>query len=120
MLVTFLRLAFGGAAMGIFAGATTAYILSKVYNDVEIEITVTVCFTYLFAYSGDFVFKVSGVLVIVFMGLWVSKKREAISPHVEHAMHHFWEMVGFIANTLLFFITGLSAKHLYISCHIKV
>ena len=21
-------------------------------------------------------------------------------------MHHFWEMVGFIANTILFFVTG--------------
>jgi hypothetical protein len=36
----------------------------------------------------------------------VSKNREVVSPHVEEAMHHFWEMVGFIANTLLFFITG--------------
>ena len=107
MLVTFLRLAFGGFAFGIFSGTATYYVISNVYNDFEIEITLSLAFVYLFAYTGDFVLKVSGVLVIVFMGLWVSKNREAISPHVEESMHHFWEMVGFIANTLLFFLTGI-------------
>ena len=49
--------------------------------------------------------KSSGVLAVVFMGFMVSKHRQAISPLVEDT-HHFWEMVGFIANKLLFFITG--------------
>mmetsp|Transcript_39434 Transcript_39434/g.64518 ORF Transcript_39434/g.64518 Transcript_39434/m.64518 type:complete len:960 (+) Transcript_39434:48-2927(+) len=106
MLATFLRLAGGGTVMGIFCGFVTYYALSKVYNDAEIEICLTVSAVYLSAYTGDFVCRVSGVLVIVFMGLWVSKNREAISPSVEEGMHHFWEMIGFIANTLLFFITG--------------
>ncbi len=105
MLVTFLQLAFGGWFWGVFSGAVACYVLSNVYNDFEIEITLTVSLVYLCAYTADFVFHVSGVLTIVFMGLWVSKNKEAISPHVEEAMHHFWEMIGFIANTLLFFLT---------------
>ena len=78
----------------------------------------------------------SSVLTVVFMGLMVSKHKQATSPLVEDT-HHFWEMVGFIANKLLFFITVqvIAAKvaenassygwHdfvillvLYISCHI--
>eukprot|EP01084_Bolivina_argentea_P291658 501282_1 len=138
MLVTFLQLAFGGWFWGIFSGMLCCYVLSNVYNDFEIEITITVSLVYLFAYTADFVFHVSGVLTIVFMGLWVSRNKEAISPHVEEVMHHFWEMIGFIANTLLFFLTGQviafrihsESKHihwstdivilimLYICCHI--
>ena len=94
MLVTFLRLAFGGFAFGILCGVVTYYVLSAVYNDFEIEITLSLAFVYLFAYTGDFVLQVSGVLVIVFMGLMVSKNKEAISPHVEESMHHFWKWLG--------------------------
>eukprot|EP01084_Bolivina_argentea_P109634 195969_1 len=106
MLVKFVQLAFGGAALGIAGGMVCVYVLSNVYNDFEIEITLTVSMVYLFAFTGDFVCKVSGVLVIVFMGLQVSKNKEAVSVHVEESMHHFWEMIGFLANTLLFFLTG--------------
>jgi len=114
MISMFFQLAVLGGLFGIFAGFVCCYILSQVFNDAEIEISVSIATVYLFSFIGEYTFAnvfgndlgVSGVLVVVLMGLWVSKNREAVSPHVEEAMHHFWEMVGFIANTLLFFITG--------------
>ena len=33
--------------------------------------------------------------------------RSTISPQVEHFMHEFWELAGFIANCLIFLIVGL-------------
>merc|ERR1719361_1969916 len=102
------------ALFGLFAGFVTCYILSQIFNDAEVEISVCLACVYLFSFIGEYSFAylfsndlgVSGVLVVVAMGLYVSKNREVVSPHVEEAMHHFWEMAGFIANTLLFFITG--------------
>merc|ERR1719361_2881105 len=114
MIAMFGQLAVLGGLFGIFVGFVTCYILSQIFNDAEVEISVCLACVYLFSFIGEYSFAylfsndlgVSGVLVVVAMGLYVSKNREVVSPHVEEAMHHFWEMVGFIANTLLFFITG--------------
>lgn len=106
MIVIFVQLAFGGFAMGVLFGYITYFCLSRVYNDFQIEVTFTFAIAYLAFYMGDFMAEVSGVLVLVFLSLLVSKNRQSISPMVEETMHHFWEMVGFIANTLLFFVTG--------------
>ena len=77
----FVQLAGGGALFGIIAGFICCYILSTIFNDAEIEITVTVCTVYMFFYIGEYTFGtfmydglgVSGVLVVVCMGLYVSK-----------------------------------------------
>ena len=119
MILMFFQLAMLGGLFGLLGGVVCCYILAQIFNDAEIEISVCLASVYLFSYIGEYTFAgkliqidqladlgVSGVLICVVMGLWVSKNREVVSAAVEEAMHHFWEMVGFIANTLLFFITG--------------
>ena len=47
------------------------------------------------------------MLAVVTCGLYLSfYGREQVSPSVEHSMHAFWEMLGWIANTLIFFVSG--------------
>jgi len=53
-------------------------------------------------------FHVSGVMVVVVAGLWMGGAgKTKVSPEVSHFLHRFWETLGFIANTLIFFIVGL-------------
>jgi hypothetical protein len=39
---------------------------------------------------------------VVVIGLVMSYSgKTAVSPSAEHLMHEFWEMMGFLANTLM-------------------
>ncbi len=102
------RLSLGGPAIGILAGMIGCYALSCVFNDPVAEITMTLLLAY-----GTFVIctidaQVSGVLAVVFLGLWLSfYGRGKISPSVSSSLDTFWVMLEFIANTIIFFATGL-------------
>ena len=51
---------------------------------------------------------VSGVLAAVTAGLVMSFYAGGrISPGVEHSMHTFWSMATYVANTVIFFVSGL-------------
>jgi sodium/hydrogen exchanger 10/11 len=51
--------------------------------------------------------EVSGVMAVVLLGVTISAQNTCISPEVEHAVHQFWEMMSFFANTVLFVILGI-------------
>ena len=82
MLLKFLQLAVLGCAFGLFSGFVTHKLLSGVFSDFQVEISLTISLCYLAFYLSDVVIGASGVLTVVFMGLWVSKHRHAVSPAV--------------------------------------
>lgn len=41
------------------------------------------------------------------LGLKLRADSTSISPEVEKMVHHFWEMVGYLANTVLFVMVGI-------------
>ena len=51
--------------------------------------------------------ELSGVVACVVLGLKMSSDSTSISPEVEKLVHHFWEMIGYLANTVLFVIVGI-------------
>merc|ERR1719261_455244 len=72
------------------------------------ETTVTLSVSYLCFFVAEFWLKVSGVLALVALGLWYSYiGRTFISPECEHFVAEFWEIMAYLANTLVFVITGL-------------
>ncbi|CAM9482088.1 unnamed protein product, partial [Ectocarpus sp. 13 AM-2016] len=73
----------------------------------EITVTVIVCFSS-FIISEATALHVSGVLAAVTAGLVMSFYAGGrISPGVEHSMHTFWSMATYVANTVIFFVSGL-------------
>lgn len=105
--VEFLRVAFGGIGVGLFFGWVVLRWLKKVFNDAMVEISVVVAAAYITFYVAENYLHVSGVLALVALGLLVGGfGRSSISPQVEHFMHEFWELAGFIANCLIFLIVG--------------
>ena len=126
----FVRVALGGPLFGWVAGKIVIFWLSHVFNDYLIEISITLVSTYLTYYIGEEILQVSGVLAVVTMGIEVNTKRTVIEPDVEEFLHRsdelihisvlkindinacflihrFWEIAGYIANTLIFVLVGV-------------
>lgn len=64
-------------------------------------------FTFYLAESEFFELKVSGILALVVLGVYLSGKlRGRIVGHLEESMHVVWHFIAFILETLLFLVTG--------------
>ena len=107
-IIQFAKVVFGGIIVGGVIGYFSITWIKKVFNDALVEISVIVGAAYLTFFVAEYFFHVSGVLALVTLGLIMAGVgRTRISPEVEHFMHEFWELAGFIANTLLFLIVGV-------------
>jgi len=108
--VFLLQLSLGGVALGLLVGCIAVVWLAYTFNEPEAETAVTLAlayFTFWLAESGDIDFHVSGVLATVVLGLTVSKYKSYISVGSSETLHTFWEVLSYIVNTLIFFISGL-------------
>jgi Na+/H+ antiporter len=104
----FVRIVAGGLVVGLALALVVSAWLSRTFNDPLVEITLTVILAYASMILAEGLFHVSGVIAIVAAGLLMSARgRVLISPEVEHFLHQFWEMLAYIANTLIFFLVGL-------------
>lgn len=97
---------------GLFVGWLLATIISrwigKVFNDPLVEITLMMAMAYLAMIIAEGMLHVSGVMALVISGLYMSSVgRTRISPEVMHFLHEFWEMMSYIANSMIFFLVGL-------------
>lgn len=97
--------------LGFIIGLITALLcilwLDKIFNDPMIEITLTIACAYAVFFIAESL-HVSGVVaVVVFALVMASIGRTRISPEVAGFLHHFWEMMAHIANTLIFLLVGI-------------
>ena len=107
VLVLFLRLTMGGLVLGVAAGALAVFWLRRVYRDSLVETSITICVAYLAFWTAESLgLEVSGVLTCVFLGLYLANFKTEVSPEVEQSMHHVWHMISYVANTLLFMLSG--------------
>jgi NhaP-type Na+/H+ or K+/H+ antiporter len=107
-ILEFVRVSFGGIAIGLVVGYLIIKWIKKVFNDALVEISAIVAAAYLTFFMSEHFFAVSGVLALVAFGLvMASAGRTKISPEVQHFLHEFWELAAFIANTLIFLIVGV-------------
>lgn len=107
-ILEFIRVAFGGLLIGGLFGYIVIYWIKHVFNDALVETSLVIATAYLTFFVAEHTFHVSGVLGLVALGLIIGGVgRSRISPQVEHFMHEFWELAGFIANCLIFLIVGI-------------
>ena len=102
-----LRLSLGGPILGIFIGYVVVWLLEWVKNDRASEITLTIVAAYsAFLVAEGTELKVSGVLAVVFLGLYLSEFA-VFSTRSEVGLRSFWHIVEYIADTLVFIVSGL-------------
>lgn len=104
---TFVRLSIGGPILGLLVGFVSMLWLNRVYNDAMIETSLTIFVAYLTFWIAEHpLVEVSSVLAVVFLALYLARNKTSISPDIEESLHNVWEMIAFIANTLIFVLAG--------------
>eukprot|EP01135_Chromosphaera_perkinsii_P009519 Nk52_evm9s1779 gene=Nk52_evmTU9s1779 len=108
IFLQFITVAIGGPLVGLVFGMVATYWLSISFNDNLVEISVTLSFTYATFFVAEEYLRVSGILGVVVFGIYLNHYgKPHISPPVEHFLHEFWGILGFLANTLIFIIVGM-------------
>ena len=104
----FLWVVTGGVGVGLVLSLIATSWIARTYNDPMVEITVTLALAYASMILAEGVLHVSGVLAVVTSGLWMKGPgRTRISPEVHHFLEHFWELLAYAANTIIFYLVGL-------------
>ncbi|CAL8091440.1 unnamed protein product [Orchesella dallaii] len=107
IFIMFMRITLGGPFFGWFMAKITIRYLSMIFNDAAVEVSVTLCSAFLTYFIGEAYLGVSGVMALVLLGITLSSERTCISPEVQGLVSHFWEMLGYLSNTVLFVLVGI-------------
>uniref|UniRef100_W5M3J2 Solute carrier family 9 member C1 n=1 Tax=Lepisosteus oculatus TaxID=7918 RepID=W5M3J2_LEPOC len=109
---------FGSPLLGFIVSKIIMLWLSYIFNDGLIEITISLAMTYITFYVAEWL-GMSGVIAVLIMGLLLETVN--FSPEIEvFLLRSFWEMLTYLANTLIFIIVGVviaekSFQHLSIN-----
>jgi CPA1 family monovalent cation:H+ antiporter len=107
-VAAFFSLFLGGLAIGILLGFLTSQLIGWVESEPFVEIGLTTALAYLSFLIAEEIFHVSGVMSTVGAGLTLGTwGRIRISSSVRIYLEHFWELLAFIANALLFLLVGM-------------
>ena len=109
VIFKFIRLSLGGPLLGIIGGMIMSAILKRIHNNGVLEVNTTIFVSYLIFFIAESTpVHVSGILAVVFMGLYMTNVgKTRISAESEHAVHHVWGYIGFVAETVIFILSGI-------------
>lgn len=111
------RLSVGGMLMGVAFGIVALIILGLVYDEFEVETSLTVIVAFLGFWTAQSPSKLSGVICNVASGLVISAfGRHLITPAVRGPLAEFWELLSWIANTIVFVHAGVLLSAFTWSC----
>lgn len=117
IVVSIFRLSLGGALMGVAFGLVALIVLSLVYDEFEVETSLTVVVAFLGFWTAQAPSRLSGVICNVASGLLISSLgRPLISPSVRDPLAEFWELLSWIANTIVFTHAGVLVSSFVWSC----
>jgi len=106
----FLRLCFGGVAIGLAFGMGTVFILYLLRRRLSSEenvmqVVTTICSAYLTYFVADTLSQCSGIVAVLVCGIIVRVFGETMVNDLLLTLH-FWEVAGQCLNTLLFVLGG--------------
>ena len=106
--IEFCRVVAGGILLGYAISRLTFWFIRRIKGDLLVQISVVILATYVTFFIAEGLLHVSGVISLVAFGLtltYVGKPR--LKPEANRFMENFWELAGYIANTLIFILVGL-------------
>lgn len=99
---------FGSMALGAVIGYILSIALAKIKNDIAVETTLTLGVAFISFAGAEHWFHLSGVIASVMAGLIAGNMgRSRLSPSVAHFVHEFWDYIGFLAVSAVFFFATL-------------
>ncbi len=112
-LSEFLVVVFVGAIAGLLCGLFANWLLHQSEDHlVEIAITLALAFG---AFLLAEMMHGSGVISVVVAGLLVGNHgvKEGMTPTARIGMHHFWEVLAFLVNSVLFLLIGFELQSVF-------
>lgn len=107
-ILEFCQVVAGGAILGFIAARLVIWFITRVNSEEMIQNSVIILSAYLVFILAQLYLGISGVIALVAFGLtiaYVGKPR--LKPQVNIFMGSFWELLTYIANTLIFIIVGI-------------
>ncbi|KAF9677498.1 hypothetical protein SADUNF_Sadunf08G0114000 [Salix dunnii] len=102
------QVSLGAVGIGIAFGIASVLWLGFIFHDTVIEITLTLAVSYVAYFTAQEGAAVSGVLAVMTLGMfYAAVAKTAFKGDAQQSLHHFWEMVAYIANTLIFILSGI-------------
>jgi NhaP-type Na+/H+ or K+/H+ antiporter len=89
-------------------GIVSVLWLGYIFNDTVIEIALTLAVSYIAFFTAQDAAEISGVLTVMTLGMFYAAfAKTAFKGDGQQSLHYFWEMVAYIANTLIFILSGV-------------
>lgn len=108
---SFLYVFFGSVFFGLILGYIFSIILNRVENSLLNETTLTLGAALLIFSSAEYYLHLSGVISAVIAGLFVGNFGGLRSPSiVSHFVQEFWDYIGHITISFVFFFSTLDLK----------
>ena len=109
-VIRFFRLSAGGPILGLIIAIIFYQIMKNLLHShvIFVILSIVVCYFTFFLSESDFLgIKVSGILALVVLGLYMGAKLKGrVVGNLEESMHVIWHFFAYILETILFLITG--------------
>ena len=105
--ISFIWAMVGAIALGTGIGWIGGIILNKWKADEYIDFTFSLGLAIGGYIVADHYLHVSGVVTTLFTAILIITKHREISTGVRKQFHKYWDYLGFITNSILFFIIGI-------------
>lgn len=107
-LIQFMLVVAGGVVLGYLIARICVWFITKVRGDLWVQNSGIIIGAYVAFILAQQFLDVSGVIALVVYGLVVGRRgREKMKPAAEHFVSDFWELMAYIANTVIFIIVGV-------------
>lgn len=112
--VSFVWSMLGAAALGSAIGYIGSKVINKWQADDHVNFTLSIALAIGGYVIGDHVLHVSGVVTTVFTALLLLMRHGDIITKVGQLFHMYWDYLGFITNSILFFLIGIPLVALFL------
>ena len=101
----------GGVVVGLLVGSGMGFAIRLAKDNIYVQATVSLLVAYIAFIIAQNYLGVSGVIAVLTAGLMVGRyKAYNIPINVNHYLDDFWGYVGFLANSLIFLLVGLTSS----------
>lgn len=107
-VITFIREVGLSTLLGFLLARIVIWFITRINSEEMVQNSVIILAAYLTFILSQYYLGVSGLIALVAFGLtvtYVGKPR--LKPQVNTFMEHFWELLTYIANTLIFILVGV-------------
>jgi CPA1 family monovalent cation:H+ antiporter len=112
--LSFLWSMLGAVALGCAIGYVGSMVLSKWQADDHVNFTFSIALAIGGYIIGDHILHVSGVVTTVFIALLMLRTHKETFTGVGRQFNIYWDYLGFITNSILFFLVGIPVLSLFV------